>query len=421
MVKESDKYLKINNVKDFWDNLSDKENLISFYEPKNRTFCRCGAVHKKTVYSCPVCGKGGTHYSYGYGTTRNSLSVPRIESTPNGFSIVADVYDIVPNVKTFEFDISKSKVVIAEKDSDGLTFFRSSGYSSYASIISQISELKNLDFEDLKKIDSSYFTNFENFDTKTFFQTESLHGHRYYYRNDDTEIFDNDAYVYLLFCVFVKNLDWLKTDKNMHEAFIGAEIGDILDGKYAHMSFAKILKDMQIPNELKKYVDCPWFYSNNYRGTPATCRIEWRHLSNDYKQLILNAVEHYHFTISVAAQLSDNLINGISDGTIDSHMTPAFEKYCKDNLISYQGSTVSKYISDCEELRARKLKVTQDNLRELPLIKNREKFKEMGYDDGRVDVFLESFFDNPIKSSYYLKSKKALTKKELDTFLDTQI
>mgnify|MGYP007069871438 CR=1 FL=1 len=421
-MKESEKFLKINGIEVFWDNISDNYNLIQVHSSKNRTFCRCGAVHTNNVWTCPFCLKSGVYYNYSSG--RGNLDVPRIETTPSGFEILNDSYAIVENTSTNEYDVvstlGASKVAV--KDSHGINFLGLSSYSRFASVCDIISNI-SIDFEDLKKLDSSYLSDFENFNAKAFMSTCHSYTNRYSYgANNKLLTADNKSAMYLLFCMLKKAFDWLGDDGSFHEAFLGYIFQSVFEDrtKIFARSYDKMLTELGFPNDWKPFTEKSWFLDNlNYYGQ-IKVKTQYDLLDDSYKEFLLDSVDHYHFSLSTLSDLTGAIVTNIGNGTLDNKVSPVFEKFCKDNLISYQGAIVNHFVNDSNELLQRKLKVTSDNLRELPLIKNKEQFEEMGYDVGRTNVFLESFFDNPLKASYYLKSKKALTKKEMNEFIEKQ-
>ena len=92
----------------------------------------------------------------------------------------------------------------------------------------------------------------------------------------------------------------------------------------------------------------------------------------------------------------------------------------KDNYITYRSSTANRYKEDKEYIVLKKLPKVYETFRNLKLFKNIEQIEEIGYAENRVNAFSDSFYDNPMKAVSYLKSKKALTKKEVDEFLGTQ-
>ncbi len=424
-MKESEKFIKINGIDTLWDNMDKNFNLIQPSGSKTRTFCRCGTVFHKSVWRCPNCGGEGVYYNRYSG---HDLEVPIVEMTVDGFKIVCDKIEIQENLTTNEYDVVKTRKpgVMVTKNSKGITFNFSSGYSYSSEVLNFIGKI-NIDFEDLKDLDSSYFTEFDKFNWVKFADACSYLATNRYYGYNYGSLKDNKTAMYLLFCTLKTLFNWLGRDGSYHEELLGHYLTNILDNVTAAskiVSLERFLESVGIPKEWKKYVDSSWFLPSNentyYSGLGRAHDNALKLIHSSYQNFVLDTIDHYHFDYKTALNLCYNINRFVKDCKLEKKIDPVFEKYCKDNLVSYQDVVVEKFVNDSHDLRTRGMKVSADNLRELSIMKNKEQFDEMGYDKGRIDIFLDSFFDNPIKASYFLKSKKALTKKEMNDFIDSQ-
>ena len=131
--------------------------------------------------------------------------------------------------------------------------------------------------------------------------------------------------------------------------------------------------------------------------------------------------EHYKMSYLEMNKVAKELQKAINYSQIEDADDEIFIKFLKDNLIIYKENIVSKYLDTIDWLIKLKLTKTNENIRNINFLKNQNFLNdEMGYPEQKVSIFMDSFYDNPLKASYYLKSRKELTKKEIDEFIEIQ-
>ena len=427
-------YSKINGIDTFWDNVGPERNIvnISLSSGEQRSFCRCGKVSNRYVYTCPSCKKMGTFYSYDrFYTTKNPFAKKLgIKSTSDGFRIYYDYYEITENATTKEFDVVERKdYSIINKTSKGLKVHTNLMLRCY-DIESLIEEL-DLSSIDIKTIDKSFDKDFEDFDLDSFYKGLEISNTVFKEENK------KEFFAYLFFIFAKSKSKWFGKKGIYAEKVLGVYITDAFDDTrnvafVESKTYVDFLEATGIPARWSKFANELWFleyysqknvyrsYSRRYYSVcDVTSFIE--KLSDSYKNFLDNIIDHYRFDLETASIICDRIYSATLSRELDDEMSPTFEKYCKDNIVSLRAETVDTYLEDVRKLARFKKRATSENLRDLPSMMNREVLEEMGYDKQRIDLIMESFFDNPMKSSYFLKSKKALTKKEIDAFINQMI
>lgn len=402
-------YMICKGIDLFFEN-SRYANLLTIdFDGKTRTFCRCGEVYLKRTYRCGICDKYGNHYyscdsgssSY-YGRRYVLFAKYRMDKTPKGFNIIKENYKCVANKTTEEFEIVKdSEEVEYSKDLNGITL--SSTSMNWYSTFNTLSLLPMVELEEIKKNDKTYFEGFENFKFIDF---------------PNQDVLKNPLAKYILYCYFRKAIPWLFDGENcLNDGFFSYLFYDLANfSKYK--SYNQFIKNKSL-EDFEKYLKASWFYKGmRYERDFVTNSILT--LDKSYKDLLLYYFEHYKISYLELNKIGLELNNAINRLQIERNDDEIFIKFLKDNLIIYKQNIVNKYLEMLEWLNKLKLTRTTENIRNINFLKNQHLIAEMGYPEMKTSIFMDSFYDNPLKASYYLKSKKELTKKEVDDFIEAQ-
>ena len=399
------------NIEDVFDNTSIELLRVSIGS-ENRTFCKCGEVIGKSVYECPKCKAKGSSWvsvdsSYS-AYTRELYSKYEVISTPDGFQINKRGYHLEANSKTKELEVKeKYNKTVAEKDDLGMDFF----LKDYE-LRTFLSDLGDFDFEELKKNDADFSTDYENFDFDSFFDVLT-----YWNGSRDS---DSDSVKYCLYLYLKKQVPWMFDKKEIYPPLLALYFGNLLNLK----NFGDIdsfINEFHLWH-FKDFLKCSWFYQQSY-GTSSMFSKRasdfFNNLPPAYIDLFSYYAEHYRLKYYQLTSIAAELTDAINQFNI-SKKDEIFIKYLKENLISCKEKIVESYLRDLQWLKTLKLGKTYENLRNINFLRNAETLKEKGYPERKIGVFMDSFYDNPLKASYYLKSKKDLTKKEIEAFIEEQ-
>lgn len=406
-------YMSCANINDFFDK-TDNDVLTVMVDGKNRTFCKCGAVSATRNYKCPVCGNEKMAWtsvnSYGTGT-REIYTETEMVRQPDGFELLLHKYGIIENTSgELEYSLFETQT-IAVKNSEGLTF----SFSDWYRIANYFQDIKCLDMEYIKRNDGTFFTEYSKFNFDSFWNTNK-------FLNSNLNL---DNVNYFLYCYLKAGVPWFfnkTTIENMPSALLGAHLKDIskLSGV---KNFSEYIRKWEMKS-FQEFLKFPWFYGS-YQGFPRdifdiNINRMYEALPDSYRDLIKYYTEHYKFSYSQMSLIIQSLTIAINKLYIDEKVDDIFIRYLKDNLISSKEKIIEDYLKDLEWLAKLSLTRTNENIRNINFLRNAELIKEVGFPEQKVGVFMDSFYDNPLKASMYLKSKKDLTKKELEEFIEKQ-
>lgn len=400
-------YMTCKNIDDFFDN-AQLEMLNVSIEGKTRVFCKCGQVHTKRVYECPYCKRKGAFWVDTCGRYNRELYEKfDIIRTPDGFKIDKRGFTIEANTKTEELEIKEYiKETILEKDSSGLTFF----VKDYK-LRNFLSKLDKIDIEEIKKNDSSFFPEYETFDFNSFFNVFTVFSCKE----------DSPSINYCLYALFKKQVPWMFNRKEIYPCLLALYFSN-LSVLNTYGSIDSYIKEFHLEN-FRPFLKFSWLYEKTYgyrNPFDKPSNILFDNLSKGYKDLLIYYLEHYKLSYRQIIDIAKELKEAIDNSFICDKNDELFIKYIKENLISSKENIIKAYINDLSWLKKLKLGKTHENIRNINFLRNAETLKESGYPDKKIGIFMDSFYDNPLKASYYLKSKKDLTKKEIEAFIEEQ-
>ena len=449
-------YDTVKNIDKLWNDFKDKNLLVINDGNRNRTFCKCGKVHTGSFSECPTCGNNHAIIKNVSKWHEEVLKKEYLlEVSGNNLYFNTQIFDTKKNETTEEYVYEKEDVIrtaVANPndfqvlDTNSYQNENYRGYSSSRGIgLNKTDFLKGLpfirfflhyDLKEILKVCPFDVSDFDVYKANEKFIKESSH---YYIVDNSPE--NHEVASFALFCSMRKLRTTVWKDKTrLNKDFVATlyiiknEIVDKMNDMDELLEFFKLEHAEEILNK-------EWFLIKENQGEPANvlyrsslsyfidnlCReidknkgllstLDKR--SPDLFKAIGYAISHYKFSFQEYGEFIRNFLERFP--LTDMNEAELFTKFFKEFAVTFRIKILEEYFDRKAKLKDYKMACNFNNLKNIRALSKRASLEERGYDKVRLDLFMDSFYDDPLKAVSFIAKKGKISKEEMDQFLDQQ-